>query len=832
MHDSPPRSPGNAGPIPLAARIAGLALIALGAAVILGWWLQSPTLVHIAVGLPPMSIIAAAGLALAGAALAFSAHVEVRAVPAILGLVAALIGAAALAQHLAGVDFGLDRMFDTGWLADERPRFGRIAPATAIGLLLGGVGVALGHLAPSHRIAFAVPLLSVTTILIGLVALLAHLLGLELLLSWQPYAHMAVHTAFGLALLGVGVWMRWHASPRFASLFREHDDRRILFAATIAVVGVTVVGALTSFSVLQRQTEDNLHRWLALSLQQRIEVYHDTLRGGVNAAATVATRPGLRRELARLRAAPGDPAARGFIETALSGFLDLGFTGVSMRDAHGREIVHAGRFIAEPALRVTLSLGLGIELLWHDGPVLHISRSISDNRGPLGVLTTEQPLPLFGRLLDNIGGLAQSAEMTVCADQAGAIRCLPTRLQPGVFSLPHRMRGRTLPIAAALDGFTGVAVGPFSPDGARVIAAYGPIPLTGLGMTISVGTEELYRPMLQRLQSALWVLGALVLVAMAVLWRLIQPMAQALQRSDAQARDALARLELREAMLSATMSGTSDAVYLKDREGRYLMINAAGARRFGRTPAEVIGRDDGMLWAADVARPLIENDRRVMESGETYSVEETVPMHGGARTYLVSKSPYRDENGAVIGLIGIARDVTERRQAEGVLQALTLVDDLTGLRNRRGFATLAEAEIAVAQRSGRAAFLVCLDIHGLANINERFGRSAGDRALREAADILRRTFRESDIVARLGADDFAVLALSDDADAPERLLLRLRHQLDELNRSARRQYELALSIGVARHDPMVHATIEALLHAAEAVVDRSGNSQRAVRQTT
>jgi diguanylate cyclase (GGDEF)-like protein/PAS domain S-box-containing protein len=820
MHDSSPQTPGNTGLIPLAARLAGFALIALGAAVILGWWLQSPTLVHVAIGLPPMSIVSATGLALAGAALAFSVRLEVRAVPAILGLVAALIGVAALAQYLAGADFGFDRVFDTGWLADERPAFGRIAPATAVGLLLGGTGVALGHLAPTRRIAFAVPLLSVATILIGLVALLAHVLGLELLLSWPPYAQMAVHTAFGLTLLGVGMWLHWHASPRFASLFRQHDDKRILFAATVAVVGVTIVGALTSFGVLQRQTEDTLHRWLAVSLQQRVEVYHDTLRNGVNAAATIATRPGLRRELARLRTAPDDPAARAFMETALNGFLDLGFTGVSMRDARGREIVRAGRFVAEPALRVTLSLGLGIELLWHDGPLLHIARTISDSGGTLGVLTTEQPLPLFGRLLDNIGGLAQSAEMTVCADQAGTIRCLPTRLQPGVFSLPYRVRGRTLPIAAALDGFTGVTVGPFAADGARVIAAYGPIPLTGLGMTIAVGTEELYRPMLQRLQSALWVLGALVLVAMAALWRLIQPMARALQRSDARARDALARLQLREAMLSAAMSGTSDAVYLKDRDGRYLMINAAGARRFGRTPAEVIGRDDAMLWAADVARPLIENDRQVMDSGETYSVEETVPMHGGARTYLVSKSPYRDETGAVIGLIGIARDITERRQAEGVLQALTLADELTGLRNRRGFTTLAEAEVALAQRGGRAAFLVYIDVQALGSINERFGRAAGDRALCEAADILRRTFRDSDIVARLEADDFAALVVSDDADAPEHLLLRLRHQLDELNRGARRQYELALGIGVARYDPMVHASIDALLHEAQAAMAR------------
>jgi two-component system cell cycle response regulator len=220
------------------------------------------------------------------------------------------------------------------------------------------------------------------------------------------------------------------------------------------------------------------------------------------------------------------------------------------------------------------------------------------------------------------------------------------------------------------------------------------------------------------------------------------------------------------------------------------------------------------LWAADVAQPLIENDRQELESGEAYSVEETVPMHGGARTYIVSKSPYRDATGAIVGLIGIARDITERRQAEEVLQALAMTDELTGLRDRRGFVALADAEIAVARRSGRTAFLVCLDASGMNAVNERYGRAEGDRALCDVAEVLRRTFRESDIAGRLGVHEFAVLMVSDNADAPERLLKRMRQHLEELNRNARRPYELTLRIGLARYDPMAHANFDSLLHEA------------------
>jgi PAS domain S-box-containing protein len=117
-------------------------------------------------------------------------------------------------------------------------------------------------------------------------------------------------------------------------------------------------------------------------------------------------------------------------------------------------------------------------------------------------------------------------------------------------------------------------------------------------------------------------------------------------------------------MLQAIMEGTTDAIFVKDRRGRYLMLNSPGARLIGRTVAELLGKDDTALFSPDTARAIMERDQRVMASGEIQTFEDVGTAAGVTRIYLSTKGPYRDQHGNIIGLIGISRDITERRQAE------------------------------------------------------------------------------------------------------------------------------------------------------------------------
>lgn len=122
-------------------------------------------------------------------------------------------------------------------------------------------------------------------------------------------------------------------------------------------------------------------------------------------------------------------------------------------------------------------------------------------------------------------------------------------------------------------------------------------------------------------------------------------------------------------LLRAAIEATTDAVFVKDLEGRYLIINTAGARLFGRSVEEIMGRCDSELFSAHTARDIMQRDSRVIATGETQTYEETIEIAGVTRVYLSTKGLYRNHENKLLGLIGISRDITERVRAEDALKA-------------------------------------------------------------------------------------------------------------------------------------------------------------------
>jgi PAS domain S-box-containing protein len=121
-------------------------------------------------------------------------------------------------------------------------------------------------------------------------------------------------------------------------------------------------------------------------------------------------------------------------------------------------------------------------------------------------------------------------------------------------------------------------------------------------------------------------------------------------------------------IMHAVFEGASDAIFVKDLQGRYVMINSAGAYVFGKSPEDVISKNDAELFAAESVGQILEHDRQVLASGETRNYEETSTVLGETRIFLSTKAPHRDHQGRIIGIIGIARDITERKQAEAQFQ--------------------------------------------------------------------------------------------------------------------------------------------------------------------
>ncbi|HKK93180.1 MAG TPA: diguanylate cyclase, partial [Longimicrobiales bacterium] len=145
------------------------------------------------------------------------------------------------------------------------------------------------------------------------------------------------------------------------------------------------------------------------------------------------------------------------------------------------------------------------------------------------------------------------------------------------------------------------------------------------------------------------------------------------------------------------------------------------------------------------------------------------------------------------------RYALERHRLMAALRSLSMIDELTALYNRRGFQDLGEQYLKLSRRSGRGASLAYVDLDGFKVINDTYGHTVGDEALVQAADVLRGAFRASDLVARVGGDEFAVLA-PNSSDDPGMMARRVRDAFAHYNEATLDPYELVVSVGTARTD--------------------------------
>ena len=168
----------------------------------------------------------------------------------------------------------------------------------------------------------------------------------------------------------------------------------------------------------------------------------------------------------------------------------------------------------------------------------------------------------------------------------------------------------------------------------------------------------------------------------------------------------------------------------------------------------------------------------------------------------------------------------ERNRLLEQVRQLAIIDELTGLMNRRGFMMLADHQRNLADRKGTSLTLLYLDVDRFKLINDQFGHEEGDRALRELAAVLLHTFRRSDVVARLGGDEFVVLMADVNSDGLRTVLDRVRKNLAALSQDARFSWRLAVSVGVVQYDAANPATLEGLLAAADQAMYREKQASR------
>ena len=193
-------------------------------------------------------------------------------------------------------------------------------------------------------------------------------------------------------------------------------------------------------------------------------------------------------------------------------------------------------------------------------------------------------------------------------------------------------------------------------------------------------------------------------------------------------------------------------------------------------------------------------------------------VQAGAQDYLMK--------GRITGdlLARTIRHAVELNRLQMALRSLSFLDGLTGLYNRRGFVTLAEPHVKLAQRVKGKFLVVSVDVAGLAEINKVAGFEEGDRVLRDVAEVLRRSFRDSDVLARLDGGAYMVLAADAATEKASVLTDRIAHHAAQYNGRTLRPFTLVLNVGFTPFDPAAGAAIEDLM--ARAVEARRAQPRR------
>jgi diguanylate cyclase (GGDEF)-like protein/PAS domain S-box-containing protein len=286
------------------------------------------------------------------------------------------------------------------------------------------------------------------------------------------------------------------------------------------------------------------------------------------------------------------------------------------------------------------------------------------------------------------------------------------------------------------------------------------------------------------------------------------------------------RLRASEEKYRSLVQSTGDPIYLVDREYRYVFINKVHLSRLGTSLESFQGKLYSEVHSPEETAEFVEKVDKVFATGE--SVQHEHLSRRDKRYFLRTLSPVKDAGGATTAVTVVSKDITRFKQMEEKLRALSLTDELTGLYNRRGFFTLVDQLLKLAKRQQQGVYMLYGDLDNLKGINDTLGHQQGDQALRDTANLFRATYRESDIIARIGGDEFVVIPVGIGGDNIEGIRSRLLKKVEHHNEKANRRYKLSVSFGLVYYDPEDPCSIDELLLRADRLMYEQKKNKRKV----
>jgi len=267
-------------------------------------------------------------------------------------------------------------------------------------------------------------------------------------------------------------------------------------------------------------------------------------------------------------------------------------------------------------------------------------------------------------------------------------------------------------------------------------------------------------------------------------------------------------------------------IWRTDAEGRITFLNPAWEECSGYTVGEMTGRPFSDFQVPESAEHYISAFRNCLIGESVIGHETAFLSKEGEEVFLSINMIPLYSGRRIIGTQGMAHDVTERRHADQLLQYISAKDELTGLYNLHTFLNMTEQQIKAAEREQKEMLIIYAGVDGMQLINDVHGREEGDQLLIDTANILRKTFREADVLARSGADEFVISTLVSSKNTEEMIMSRFENNIDAYNAGKKGFRRLSLSVGSAFYNPGRNTSIhDALSRADEMMHERKHNKK-------
>lgn len=292
------------------------------------------------------------------------------------------------------------------------------------------------------------------------------------------------------------------------------------------------------------------------------------------------------------------------------------------------------------------------------------------------------------------------------------------------------------------------------------------------------------------------------------------------------ARD-LAVLTAHDERYRALIESTSDMIGLVDRNGVFTYENSSALRVLGYGSKDLIGRHPTQFVAPESVGETMRLFQASLDRPAQPATAELTLLdkQGERRDFEVVATNFLHLP-AIGGVVLNLRDITERKELIARLEMLSETDLLTEALNRRGFTRMAERECERARRRGERLTIIMVDLDHFKAINDRFGHAAGDLVLASVAGCCRTQIRESDLLGRLGGEEFAILLTDGNVGAAHMVITRLRKAIAASRVSSiKGDVCVTASFGIATVDP-AHEELDAALIRADAALYEAKNAGR------